>query len=237
MIDARSFVEALQARAGTRVRIELAEAWATFRAGVRGYTGATDARQTLAELLEQASTQGLLVLPRGASGWDRTAQPPLPRWVKLPQARPSAKAEQAGHRSVAWPPELAFVAGLVTCPLLDDYLAVKRFLAAGGRARTPVPMRERSLELFGDEKRLDALLETSAFSPGRLTLELLRCYPVAPPLVWERSPHASRGAPLLIIENLHTYDSFRRWNRDVGEYAAIAYGHGAEFRGTVRDVP
>jgi hypothetical protein len=119
---------------------------------------------------------------------------------------------------------------------IDAALAIKAFLAAGGRERPMVPARERSVEIFGDEKRLDRLRSFQIFAPGRLTLESLRCFDVAPPLTWEPGPS---GAPrrLLVIENLHTYDSFRRWNAGTATYAAIAYGQGNQFLKTAGDLP
>ena len=45
-----------------------------------------------------------------------------------------------------------------------------------------VPARERSLEVFGDEKALDRLAGAALFGPGRLTLALLRCRRVVPRL-------------------------------------------------------
>lgn len=71
---------------------------------------------------------------------------------------------------------------------------------------------------------------------AQAVLELLRCYEVAPPLVWEPGSGEARDG-VLILENLHTYESFRRWNTDSGRYRAVAYGHGAELRATIRDLP
>ena len=33
-----------------------------------------------------------------------------------------------------------------------------------------------------------------------------------------------------MLENYHSYDSFRRWNREAALYAAVAYGGGNAFR-------
>jgi hypothetical protein len=120
--------------------------------------------------------------------------------------------------------------------MLGDLLASKTFLSEGGRQRPMVPLRERSLQIWGNEKRLDALRRSALFREGYISLELLRCYEVAPPLVFEAIPNPSAPV-LLVIENLHTYESFRRWNRIVRAYAAIVYGQGSEFRSTVRDLP
>ena len=94
-----------------------------------------------------------------------------------------------------------------------------------------MPTRERSLQIFGDEKRLDLIRkgEPTLFE-GRVSLDDLHCYPVAPPLPFETPDSPSAGQPILVLENYHSYDSFRRWNREAALYAAVAYGGGNAFR-------
>ena len=236
MSDARQLLDALRLRARHRQRLPIDTVWSAFRASIRGYTGATEARPHLGGLLQQLAARGEVTLPRGKKLWDGSADPPLPSWVAVPRdAVPSA--ERVDHRSIPWPPELAFVASKPQVPLLEELLAIKRFLADGGRQRRLVPAKERSLELFNDEKRLDGLSSSTLFREGRLSLELLRCYPVAPPLVWAPNLEVQPGRPVLVLENLHTYESFRRWNLRAGAYRAVAYGHGSEFKATCRDLP
>ncbi len=119
---------------------------------------------------------------------------------------------------------------------MPELQAIQAFLVAGGRERPMVPKRERSLELFGDEKRLDALVKRSLFVRGHLSLDLLRCFEVPPPLVWEAGPPKSRGRAILTVENHHTWHSFCRWNRTAGAYAAVVYGGGDRFVGAAADL-
>ncbi len=94
-----------------------------------------------------------------------------------------------------------------------------------------MPTRERSIQIFGDEKRLDEIRkgEPTLFD-GRISLDDLHCYPVAPPLPFETPEKPPGGRPILVLENYHSYDSFRRWNREAALYAAVAYGGGNAFR-------
>jgi hypothetical protein len=234
--DLEQLLEALRERARERQRLPIEMAWAAFRASIRGYTSEAEARPYLERLLRTLADEGFVTLPRGKRLWDFSAVPPLPGWIQVHRTT-NPKAPTADHRSIPWPPELAFVASMTQVALLEEFLAIKRFLADGGRRRRLVPVRERSMELFGDEKRLDDLKGTAPFREGRLSLELLRCHEVAPPLVWAPGAGTTPGRPVLVLENLHTYESFRRWNRQVGAYAAIAYGHGHEFKATCRDLP
>jgi hypothetical protein len=233
--DADQLLAELRVRAGRRARLSIDAVWEAFRLAVRGYTGNVEARPRLAQLLTALQAAGGLELPRSKDRWDRTAEPPLPKWVQLVVER--SPHDTYDPREIAWPPELAFASDLPRVPMVRDLLAVRRFLANGGRESVLAPLRERSLEIFGDEKRLGNLRKTSLFAPGRLSLDVLRCYEVAPPLVWEPGPDQSIGRPVLVLENLDTYDSFCRWNVEAAEYGAVAYGHGSEFLATVRDLP
>jgi hypothetical protein len=234
MIPEPRFYEALRAWQ-QRQRIPLATIWELFHASVPAKLTRTDARAKLATTLEAYARDGLAELPRSKQLWDVSATPRLPQWVCLKPE--SAAPVRKDHRAIPWPPELAFVASLPRVDQLDELLAIKDFLARGGRSRVSVPKRERSAELFRDEKRLDALMRSALFEQGRLSLDVLRCHEVVTPMVFERGPSGSEGRPLLIVENLHTYASFREWNGATGEYAAVAFGHGAAFRKSVRDVP
>lgn len=223
-----TFLDALLAEAGNRRRIERIAVWRAFRAAHPVEALAGDARERLAARLVALARDGAVELPaeRGA-GWDRSARPPLPEWVRLPKAAegPAAFDPLAVH----WAPELGFVPALPRIDHPDDLLAIQAFFASGGRERPVIPMRERSVQIFGDEKRLDRLVNTPLFSEGRLTLAMLRCFAMAPPLVYEDGPAEARGRPVLVIENHHTWWSFCRWNAREGAYAAVVYGAGGGF--------
>jgi len=63
-----------------------------------------------------------------------------------------------------------------------------------------VALRERSMDIFGDEKYLDNMLGTKMFGVGRLTLELLRCYIPSVPIYSEAIEPGQVDRPLLVVE-------------------------------------
>ena len=134
--------------------------------------------------------------------------------------------------TIEWEPELRFLHEARQCLALEDFLALNRFLAGGGRDRPVVPIKERSLEVLGDEKRLDALLATAPFRGGLIAPAVLRCAAVAEPLGWRRGPRAS--GPVLVLENVSTWDSYCRWNVEMGLFSAVVYGKGLVFVDSVR---
>ncbi|WP_212761968.1 Wadjet anti-phage system protein JetD domain-containing protein [Nocardia uniformis] len=92
-------------------------------------------------------------------------------------------------------------------------------------------MRERSLEIFGDEKRLDALLATTLFAPGRLTLAALFAERIPPPLAYER---VGTGGIVLVIENSDTFESVRTaLTKDCGHVSYVVFGGGHAFAASV----
>ena len=219
-----SFAEELRALGKRRIGLpELRAAW------LRAHPEARDQpeqRRLLLDALRGLEREGTVDLP--ARGWDISGSPALPRTARLRDAAQSGRT----RTPQAWLPTLAFAADERHPVRRSDLKAVNAYLlSARGREPVPAPTRERSLQIFGDEKRLDDLRKGDmALFEGRVPLTDLHCYPVAPPLPHESPPNRAPGRPVLVLENYHSWDSFRRWNRDAALYAAIAYGGGNAFR-------
>ena len=160
--------------------------------------------------------------------WDASGHPELPRTASLCVAARSPRTRAPR----AWLPALAFAADERHPGRRADLQAINTFLVSVyGMNLLSVPTKERSLQIFGDEKRLDELRKGgSALFEGRISLDDLKCYPVAPPLPYETPGRGAPGRSMLVLENYHSFDSFRRWNQEKMLYAAIVYGGGNAFR-------
>jgi len=227
-----TLIQAIRAMAGRKRRVALHDLWRAFARAHPQEARGLHKRSDLERRLRSLEDDEQISLP-AASGkrWDRTAHPALPEWVML-SAVPATAQDAAPP--IPWAPELAFMADDRLRRYRQDALAIQEFLANSGRSRPMVPSRERSVELFGDEKRLDALLKSPLFAEGRLSLDTLRCHALGVPLALERGPAGTTGQPCLVIENHHTWWSFCRWNQRVGAYSAVVYGSGSALgRGQV----
>lgn len=216
---------ALKTASGERARLKLDAVQAEFLKAFPHLQGSADRRERLRVLLDELASAGSVRLPANErNGWERVPTPALPKWILFSRG-PAPSAEKFNHRSFPWMPELAFVAGLRALRHPDEVRRIHEFLKNGGRQRPTVPVKERSYELFGDEKRLDDLLNSQLFAEGRLTLEMLRCrqVPASLPCV-----PASREAkdPWLILENESTFHSFCRLNRHIHLHGGIVLGSG-----------
>ena len=114
---------------------------------------------------------------------------------------PPPADEKFDLASISWAPEMRFVKAMKSGVAPGDLIRLNEFFLDNGSQRALVPVKERSLQVFGDEKRLDALRVTALFRGG-LSLQILRCFVAAEPLGWQRGPNAN--APLLVIENAAT---------------------------------
>jgi hypothetical protein len=188
-------------------------------------------RTVLADVLAELAAAGLITLPSQRS-YDRTERPDLPLFVTLPRHdRP-----RAPRRDVVWHPDLAWVPGSQLVPSQRaDLEQVNRWLHNRRGDPTPVPLRERSLEIFGDEKTLDRLLPTRLFAPGRLTLGLLATYRA---VVRFTSDLVGSGDLLLVVENSDTFDSLVHALRghDGHRVGRVGWGAGAAFEASVLSV-
>lgn len=217
--------------AGRRVRVDMELILKGFRSVHPELATTTVARPKLREMLDLLELDSCIELPKGKVGWDHTSLPPLPRWIRLVREEVT-DTEKADLRAYPWAPELRFLANTRPVVPMDDLLKLQYFFANGGRDRQPIPLKERSLQIFGDEKRLDALFRgSSLFADERLTLESLRCFVVPEPLAWERCP--TSDGPIMVIENAATYHSYCQWNRTRGFFSAVVYGCGNQLMHSV----
>ena len=151
------------------------------------------------------------------------------RWRAAFGFIPPADAELRRIREYPWQPELAFLRDARVNLSFDELRRIDAFLAGGGRDRVSVPIKERSLQIFGQEKRLDMLAGSSLFRDDRLTLAQLRCEVIPEPLAWKRGPAAASGRPVLVLENAATWHSMDRWNGTTSRFSAVIYGCGNRF--------
>ena len=211
-----------------RRRVELGELMALLVAVEPALEHAPERRARLADILDELVDHDVVALP-SARSYDRSARPALPRFVKLDRA--AAPPRRHSGAAVAWRSELAWAGELsFDEQTLADLRAVNAFLRDGGAQRPLVPLRERSLQLFGDEKRLETLLGGRLFFDGRLTLTQLRAQPVHPPFVYQP---IGTGPDALVIENHHTYVSLSRALPADGPVGTLIYGAGAHFKASV----
>jgi hypothetical protein len=133
-------------------------------------------------------------------------------------------------REFPWEPELSFLSGARLSLSFAELRRLNEFLKGPARKAEIVPIKERSLQIFGDEKRLDVLLASALFRPGRLGLaEHLRCEVIGVPFAWKRGPAAASAQPLIAIENAATWHSYCRWNTERALFSGVVYGDGNRF--------
>jgi hypothetical protein len=172
-----------------------------------GLVGDPAARRRFRDALDQLQSAGSITLPTAQSrtGWDARALPPIPIWVmRVDSVSPEPRIKPAQR---VWPSALEAAGRIAT--RADEYELLERIAAWMRDDPTPdlVPVQERSLDLFDDEKAIDGYLKTRLFTSGTLTLDLLACFIPPVPFV---SQHLDGAGPpqLLVVENLATYTSF-----------------------------
>jgi hypothetical protein len=196
-------------------------------------TGSPESLAALATSLRALAAAGLLELP-AARSWDRSTRPPLPRFVTVPVSRRERTPDR--WRSLPWRKELGWVASL---PYVGDtnfaaLVAIDTWLARRDPGGPPAPVRVRSAEVFGDEKRLDDLVKTRLFGPGRLSLELLGAVRYPPPLPTRL---VGDGSSVLIVENVDPFWGVRRGRTWDGRFGRTRGVGGRQGRRCLRGVP
>lgn len=136
-------------------------------------------------------------------------------------------------RALPWHPRLAWEPDLPR--LGTDQVAFLRRVHEGlveGWFERPAPLRYRSLQLTGDDKRLEALLGTVLFGEGRRSLETIGAYTVVLPLAWER---VQEGGRVIVFENKEPFIVARTVLQEMQDppYDIVAFGGGRDFEQSV----
>ena len=221
------FLERL--RSEKRKRIQLGQLRAHLYAAYPELQGSSERGERLLGELRRLESAGHIALPAPGASWEKVGAPPLPKWVLMKDSQPAIPKKDYG--AVTWVPELGFWTEMGSAQL-ETLLPINEFLLRRRGELLRVPIKERSLEIFGDEKRLDGMCApgADALFAGRLPLTTIGCFRVAQPLPYRQARAA--GRPVLIVENHNSYWSFGEWNHNARLYAAVVYGSGEAFRKT-----
>ncbi len=202
--------------------------WAVFAEIYRDLPSGPERRRWLMAVLEKLAEKGEIVLPvEHGSQWDRTSAIQLPTAISL--ARPEADQDaRMPWREFPWHPRLQWMFQLRTLAA-DQFEFLKRVhdgLVEGWFEQFEC-FKYRSLQLTGDEKRLESLHKGMLFAPGRLTLEMLGCESEALPLATE---HFSSQPTLLIFENAAPFMLARKTLAKTAQprIGRVAYGAGKQ---------
>jgi hypothetical protein len=176
----------------------------------------------LKEHLDKLAQERFLTLPATKRSTLSGSTPALPLWIKVVRTRAKSAIDPY---AISWVKELAFCVSLKhagqlrTAKIINDFMIQNRHLLSD-----MIPARERSVQIFGDEKRLDSITARGALFQGRLPLSALGAFEVPLPVPCEKA--IALHKPVLVVENHHTYWSFCAWNRIQAEYSAVMFGGG-----------
>lgn len=208
-----------------RARLERDQLWAAFARAFPVRPQGAEERQWFRAALDQAVADGTLRLPaQRGRGWDRSQTPAIP--LKATLRREGATRRDDSWRTYPWHADLAWVADrrMLTAEQVGFLRRVHDGLR-DGTFRQPAPLKYRSLQLTGDEKRLGSLTKTKLFGPGRLSLERLGCLPDRVPLAWAS---VGEDSSALVVENAGLFNVAVSVLRELSHppYGIVVYGAG-----------
>ncbi len=214
-------------QASTTKRVSLFTLREIFRKAHPEFAGSPERDRMLLDALNALCAEGMITLPAEGS-WEKFGSPRMPKWAAIVDVSP---AEKFNWITIPWVPEFGFWPELRPSQL-ESARCINEFLLRRRQQLRPIPIKERSLEIFGDEKRLDSLRTGDTLFGGRLLLSAIGAFQVPLPLPYRSA--GVRGRPVLIVENHDSYWSFGEWNERVKCFAAVVYGSGEAFRSSGR---
>jgi hypothetical protein len=214
---------------GRTRRIALADLEATVAQAVPDVGAGTSRRDVIAAVVRALSDAGMVTLPRTDAAWE-PGRPSLPRWIVRANTPPPTGRSL---RRFPWRQELTWATSV---PLTDWQFEALQAVQAWMRDRPaddpPSGLRERSVDIFADDKRLDLLLGGPLFAPGRLSLELLDCAVSHPPLAVRDLLAGTASSELrhdwLVVENGTTFRTLNGHADAIPNVCLLIYGAGAQ---------
>lgn len=208
--------------------VRLEAVWSAFVDAYCDLPPGPERRRWLAAVLEELSQAGEIRLPvPHGKQWDRTSTVALPTAITM-VALEEGVANKSDWRNYPWHPRLHWIFELRA--LMQDQVAFLKRVHAGlvaGWFDQPEYFKYRSLQLTGDEKRLEELHRGILFGPQRLTLDMLGCEPESLPLASEQF---SSKPTLLIFENAAPFMLARKVLIGCARpaFGRLAYGAGKQ---------
>jgi hypothetical protein len=224
-------------RSSRRRTVHQEALWTAFAVVFDDLPSGPERRKWLLAVLEELADRGDILLPvRHGRQWDRTSEIALPTTVSM--AAPQSGDDSRAHwRQFPWHPRLQWVFQLRS--LSPDHFAFLKGINKGlveGWFEQPECFKYRSLQLTGDEKRLEVLTSGSLFGQGCLTLEMLGCLPEALPLATE---YLSSEPTVLVFENAAPFMLARSILAEMAQplFGRLAWGAGTQVLKAVNYFP
>jgi hypothetical protein len=194
-------------------------------------------RNWMIEALRHAEHLGIIRLPSDpGKRWDRTGEPHLPTQVtRIPE--PCAP-KIPWWKNQYWHPKLEWIEDLHDVSEGDRpfLLNVQQGFIAGW-FETRVPLKYRSIQLTGQEKKLADLFERKTlFGAGKLEVQDLNVSSDILPITYQI---VGEHPVAIVFENKSSYNLAFQTLRIIGPaqspYGIIAFGYGGGFVDSVRD--
>lgn len=229
------FASRLAELRGPKIAVEREVFWRVFIEAFPHRPRGDESRRVLLRALRYAEEKGVIRIPPSHGKlWERAFDPPLPWRVFRLDNRP---APDRSWRDYPWGKELQWVRRLPNLTSREHSL-LKRVHEGirDGIFSDPVPLKNRSIQLTGYEKRLASMAKGRLFGPGKLSLEMLGCLADEhPPIAWYG---VGDDPSVLVVENKTAYSVIRGVLCSIpnAPYGIIAYGGGNAFSQSVQDL-
>lgn len=213
----------------SKIKISYEEIVQIYNITFPEYKNIVDKNQRIMEVLKELEKEEKLLFPK--TKWNKIVVPHIPPYIKIP-IKNDNKEKIIKLQQISWISKLSFANELKTLEQLESLSKINNFFIENQNNKLcTIPIRERSMQIFGDEKKLDRLHKKGKLFGDRLTLVELKCEDIPPPLHYEAVLEPN-NKPILICENSNSFHSFRRWNKEKEIYSVVVYGSGNEFSKT-----
>ncbi|KKN14009.1 hypothetical protein LCGC14_1000480 [marine sediment metagenome] len=187
----------------------------------------------LLDILNNLEKSSMIELPKTEENWDHNTLPQLPYWIKVKRSK--RKSPPTPWKEFPWRKELLWASKLKNVRIMTFEILknLNEYFKNHEKDDIQMPIKERSIQIFGEEKVLDRIVQRKWFKEN-LSLEILNCYKTHEPFPSKTFLGAKKDK-VIIIENRDTFDSFCKVNASFESpyYKHIIYGSGERIKDTI----
>jgi hypothetical protein len=128
--------------------------------------------------------------------------------------------------STIWVPDLSFAQGFKDTRRKGLLRTLNEWFQRHGRPSDVIPLKERALEIWGDEKAVSADPNSrDTLFGGALPLSAIGAFVPVYPLTFEVCRESSTSVAI-ISENFDSWWTLQSWNSEAKHFRAVVYGQG-----------
>lgn len=189
----------------------------------------------LPRILEELKKKNLIRIPKSDKLYEYTTKFKIPKYITI--CIQKRKLNDKPWKTYLWHPEIDFAQHMESYSQFEKMKKIDTFLKNKSNLIIPISEKERSLQIFGDEKILSSFVNNISIKQTDI-YHILKCYKTYEPLMGFNFPKCKTNK-IIFIENRDTFFNLSKvcYSLKNPPYRDVYYGQGINFQNNILSLP